>query len=1638
MFNQKKRSYQKMIGAAVALAIILVFLIPNLGAVADTAAGNSDSYSAVSSVDESSSQSTLSDISSDEISSEDDAPEMDIESFGTRSNPIVTHDMGTGPITVVNGNDYIITGTYLGPNAGITVPYGYVGTITLADASVITTDNAPAMILDNSTGTNLSNENPGTKVELILEGNNTLFSGKGSNKRIAYAGLDTGLGTQVTISGNGYLHAQSSTVTTENWSQTIYGAGGGAGIGSGGGGGPEYAYREYSYGGNVIIKSGNINAVGSFHGAGIGGGWYHNETNVIILGGNITSKGGEHSSGIGGGCYGWTSSGYLAVVIPDEETGSIAATGGESEVGDVSGSSIYVGDPKSPKNIIQTEDYLPGADIFIDFSKLGDLAKGLKQAGLSDTEIQNYYIGKTGEDGKFYLNAQVDTDLTFFTNAKDEEGTAYLAKASKLPKPGPTTVILPKAEIALKVALTTGTPKDLTFGVTPGTTQEQVFTITNESTNMSVKDLEITIVGLATDETQAEGDTTIISADNFEIITTTIPTTLDKASTTPLPEGTLGSNSIQITIRPKAGLAPGKYQVRLSVSGTLTDGLAVGAPGHFEEEIEPIVKNADTQTVTKKSTDGYVKATNLQPSNNWSNISYLDLEAVISTAGDKLESWKYAVTTSATAPADTDASWVSVTGETNKTAKYDFPANQENTYYVHWKLESTYVSAAGTLTTEDQSTVPATKIQTYKIDLIVPQVKSITTNVSSAGTNAFPVTVTFTEPVDLITAANITVTNGTITGTITPVGTAVNGRYTQYTFKVNANANVKDGDFVTIAIPEKVTKDKAGNENISSEKSDNGKGGINTNLSVPVNFSTPSIIYSFEDQKIFTTQPAADAITITIVPNGKENSTLYQVGTATEQEITSAYATNFIKVNGTAVNTGGYTAVLSKSGDNYVYTITSIAGFLDGAFEISILSDQVKNAEGNKLQATSQTFYVYIPQVTGISANPTNMDYQGGEAIITVEGVYLQYGTVEVYSSIDGQKHIATASEDGKTAQFIVTVPQNNDYVNSQNYTFSPLLNGADQSYSAGISVYRKPSQIIFDVNGGDLSSAPADIFQDMGTSVNVTAFQVGEASEPSYHGHVFMGWVYEDGTPVPDVFTMEPGVHKVIAQWLDLSKTLTSETVPYIVVKRDGATPEDIENQVGGQAEYTDAKGVVHKPKVEYSWDRNVLTESGVVIIRPYIADPKTGAPVYLEQITYLYVLNPPYIGGATYYVTFEGQSVPSDVFGVYAYGEEVDLENHVIRRVQLPVTYHGDGVDFQTAGLYNAYFTATFTDYFGETHNLRHNVQIKVMKAAGLSKEDQLKVDSSNFWVKVASIYHRAKPGETWEVTPENYMDGGRLVSTGEISSDAGYTYLVNVIVGKYVYMNPVALDQVRTSTAGGQMIANLEGRQLSINHIDFATNPNRTFEPKGHFDLRMSVQKNEQVSALIGDQMQMQLHFEMNRAWMAEPYFTLKVTDELVSAAEAGNTLYLFNYNPNTNGLELVGPMIPVNNGNFRIQMKGVYGDYVILAGLPSEANYKITDKTNTLSGGTVNEIGQNYVDSGRVLNLQEGLNAASTTRQNITADELFDSLKEYEAFTGEKISVEKNSKVMPIIGGTTGVLGIAAGFFLWKKKKNQNEN
>ena len=121
----------------------------------------------------------------------------------------------------------------------------------------------------------------------------------------------------LTIQGDGKLTA------------TPFDGGGGSARGAGIGGG------YYSGGdcGNIVIKDGDITAIGGINSAGIGGAAEHNCGDITISGGVVKANGGKYGAGIGSGYSGTSSSNssnYNKILISG---GTVEAKGGELAAG---------------------------------------------------------------------------------------------------------------------------------------------------------------------------------------------------------------------------------------------------------------------------------------------------------------------------------------------------------------------------------------------------------------------------------------------------------------------------------------------------------------------------------------------------------------------------------------------------------------------------------------------------------------------------------------------------------------------------------------------------------------------------------------------------------------------------------------------------------------------------------------------------------------------------------------------------------------------------------------------------------------------------------------------------------------------------------------------------------------------------------------------------------------------------------------------------------------------------------------------------------------------------------------------------------------------------------------------------------
>ena len=126
----------------------------------------------------------------------------------------------------------------------------------------------------------------------------------------------------MTIEGDGSLEASSN--------------GYGTGIGC----------NRYTSCGHLVIKGGEIKAVGGFTSAGIGSSMQATSGNIVIEGGEITAAGGRYAAGIGGGGYKDSKCGDITI-----SGGKIIAMGGEEAAGIGRGDEGYCGKVTITKNV---------------------------------------------------------------------------------------------------------------------------------------------------------------------------------------------------------------------------------------------------------------------------------------------------------------------------------------------------------------------------------------------------------------------------------------------------------------------------------------------------------------------------------------------------------------------------------------------------------------------------------------------------------------------------------------------------------------------------------------------------------------------------------------------------------------------------------------------------------------------------------------------------------------------------------------------------------------------------------------------------------------------------------------------------------------------------------------------------------------------------------------------------------------------------------------------------------------------------------------------------------------------------------------------------------------------------------------
>lgn len=477
------------------------------------------------------------------------------------------------------------------------------------------------------------------------------------------------------------------------------------------------------------------------------------------------------------------------------------------------------------------------------------------------------------------------------------------------------------------------------------------------------------------------------------------------------------------------------------------------------------------------------------------------------------------------------------------------------------------------------------------------------------------------------------------------------------------------------------------------------------------------------------------------------------------------------------------------------------------------------------------------------------------------------------------------------------------------------------------------------------------------------------------------------------------------------------------VIAYRNEVTQGQVEGMVAFNASYVGPDKKTYTLPTEYHWNPSVLTDGGTETITISATNPYTGKAIVSPNTINTYILNRPYIqvNPRTLYI-FEGDSISSDgrEFGPRIVAEQPNFETGQIEQVSFAYEFNKEAVDTQTAGIYSAFFVANFTDFAGMNFYFREQVVVIVQKRAE-NKAEEASAEASNYWVKSTDILHLAKAGEVWLVTPENYMDGGEKLDE-TIPADAGYDRKIIVKAGSFLTMNPCFIERLaddQNSLAEVQ----LEGRSWIFHSKDFE---NKEIDFRGSFPLNMDIVHKDYLDQKAGEAANMQISFGMNRSWMGSPTFQVKLNDALLEQAGKGSSIYMYWNNAQTGELELIGKMSNAGNGYYSIPMKSVYGEYLIMAGVPtssstnmgsSTVNFRITNETNTLTESEAEELG------------------VALTPYGTSVREISRNPEAIASIDSEEIQGNQPLPFILAVGGIV-ILG-AGGFIFYKKKKSKEE-
>ena len=613
----------------------------------------------------------------------------------TTAQNVITKDISQGNVSISGSEDYIITGNANNTNFVI-VEQGYQGTITLKDLTI--THASKSCITINGEN-NRSNKNPITKVNIILEGTNTItYTGS------TYCPIQVNQGAQVHFSSIDPNDNSKGILIAKNTGTANSSVGGGAGIGaqnntnegtstivctSGSPSEPKTA------GGNIIISSGTITAIGG-HAAGIGGGWnsYYNGY-IIIYGGEINTSAKYHAAGIGSGCpsgrgvtqcYAENST-ILALPPAQIETYGTNTGAPDASLGLTGANNItYMNDKNKPEITVHTVDYEPYIDIYLDLTETPNLLDIFTTLGI-DYDLTKVKVGTTDADGLLKFRAQFEQNTTFFTDASSSQeaslGRPYM--------PVETTVVggvNDKVEIILPLLGT-----EISFIDYPSTPLEVGYTGMQAKNNaprikMEYKDSSpMTNVSFALQTgIDFEANPIFLNADNVEV---------------PVPSQLNTGDIYYIVLPVVTGKQMGYYSDVLLINGNWK---SVPLPGYIRKigEQKVILNDTDSNEYIKvtASPNEFVRLSS--DSGNQVNLSLqISHQGSVTAYNPGNVVAKYLITTEQDYETALDSvpltdwpvlSVPNIDGQSQVTS-VSFNDKPNGTYYIHWYVDSDVVYA---------------------------------------------------------------------------------------------------------------------------------------------------------------------------------------------------------------------------------------------------------------------------------------------------------------------------------------------------------------------------------------------------------------------------------------------------------------------------------------------------------------------------------------------------------------------------------------------------------------------------------------------------------------------------------------------------------------------------------------------------------------------------------------------------------------------------------------------------------------------------------------------------------------------------------------------------------------------------------